>query len=209
MLTIAVSKGRIYDDALPLLEEAGIIPIDNPKTSRKLILRTTKDDVNLVIIRATDVPTFVEYGAADMGIAGKDVLLEHGAESLYEPLDLGIAKCRLMTAQPVGAPEIKGRIRVATKYVKTAQQYFASIGVQAEIIKLYGAMELAPLVGLADCIVDVVDTGNTLKANGLEARELITHISSRLVVNKASMKMKHEVIQALLDQFEKTLAKRV
>ena len=209
MLTIAVSKGRIYDDALPLLEEAGIIPIDDPKTSRKLILRTTKDDVNLVIIRATDVPTFVEYGAADMGIAGKDVLLEHGAESLYEPLDLGIAKCRLMTAAPVNAPEIKGRIRVATKYTKTAQRYFADMGIQAEIIKLYGAMELAPLVGLADCIVDVVDTGNTLKANGLEPRELITHISSRLVVNKASMKMKHQVIQSLLDQFEKTLAKRL
>ena len=208
MLTIAVSKGRIYDDALPLLEEAGIVPIDNPKTSRKLILRTTKDDVQLVIIRATDVPTFVEYGAADMGIAGKDVLLEHGAESLYEPLDLGIAKCRLMTATPVDAPEIKGRIRVATKYVKTAQRYFADIGVQAEIIKLYGAMELAPLVGLADCIVDVVDTGNTLKANGLEPKELITHISSRLVVNKASMKMKHQMIQSLLDQFEKTLSAR-
>jgi len=208
MLTIAVSKGRIYDDALPLLEEAGIVPIDNPKTSRKLILRTTKDDVQLVIIRATDVPTFVEYGAADMGIAGKDVLLEHGAESLYEPLDLGIAKCRLMTATPVNAPEIKGRIRVATKYVKTAQRYFADIGVQAEIIKLYGAMELAPLVGLADCIVDVVDTGNTLKANGLEPKELITHISSRLVVNKASMKMKHQMIQSLLDQFEKTLKTR-
>jgi len=208
MLTIAVSKGRIYDDALPLLEEAGIVPIDNPKTSRKLILRTTKEDVQLVIIRATDVPTFVEYGAADMGIAGKDVLLEHGAESLYEPLDLGIAKCRLMTATPVNAPEIRGRIRVATKYVKTAQRYFADIGVQAEIIKLYGAMELAPLVGLADCIVDVVDTGNTLKANGLEPRELITHISSRLVVNKASMKMKHQMIQSLLDQFEKTLKTR-
>lgn len=208
MLTIAVSKGRIYDDALPLLEEAGIVPIDNPKTSRKLILRTTRDDVQLVIIRATDVPTFVEYGAADMGVAGKDVLLEHGAESLYEPLDLGIAKCRLMTATPVNAPKIEGRIRVATKYVKTAQRYFADIGVQAEIIKLYGAMELAPLVGLADCIVDVVDTGNTLKANGLEPKELITHISSRLVVNKASMKMKHEAIQTLLDQFEKTLAKR-
>jgi len=208
MLTIAVSKGRIYDDALPLLAEAGIVPIDDPKTSRKLILRTTKDDVQLVIIRATDVPTFVEYGAADMGIAGKDVLLEHGAESLYEPLDLGIAKCRLMTATPVNAPEIKGRVRVATKYVKTAERYFAGIGVQAEIIKLYGAMELAPLVGLADCIVDVVDTGNTLKANGLEPKELITHISSRLVVNKASMKMKHQLIQKLLDQFEKTLAKR-
>jgi len=209
MLTIAVSKGRIYDDALPLLEEAGIIPIDNPKTSRKLILRTTKDDVQLVIIRATDVPTFVEYGAADMGIAGKDVLLEHGAESLYEPLDLGIAKCKLMTAAPVNAPQIEGRIRVATKYVKTAQRYFASIGVQAEIIKLYGAMELAPLVGLADYIVDVVDTGNTLRANGLEPREHIMDISSRLVVNKASMKMKHQVIQSLLDQFEKTLAKRL
>ncbi len=208
MLTIAVSKGRIYDDALPFLEEAGIIPIDDPKKSRKLILRTTKDDVQLVIIRATDVPTFVEYGAADMGIAGKDVLLEHGAESLYEPLDLGIAKCRLMTAAPVNAPEISGRVRVATKYVKTAQRYFASIGVQADIIKLYGAMELAPLVGLADCIVDVVDTGNTLKANGLEPRELITHISSRLIINKASMKMKHQIIQTLLDQFEKTLEKR-
>jgi ATP phosphoribosyltransferase len=208
MLTIAVSKGRIYDDALPLLEEAGIVPVDNPKTSRKLILRTTKDDVNLVIIRATDVPTFVEYGAADIGIAGKDVLLEHGAESLYEPLDLGIARCRMMTATPVGASEIKGRIRVATKYVKIAQKYFAGIGVQAEIIKLYGAMELAPLVGLADCIVDVVDTGNTLKANGLEPKELIANISSRLVVNKASMKMKHQVIQELLDQFKKTLAKR-
>ncbi len=208
MLTIAVSKGRIYDDALPLLEEAGIVPIDDPKTSRKLILRTSKDDVKLVIIRATDVPTFVEYGAADMGIAGKDVLLEHDSDNLYEPLDLGIAKCRLMTATPVNAPEIKGRIRVATKYVKTAQRYFADLGVQAEIIKLYGAMELAPLVGLADCIVDVVDTGNTLKANGLEPKKLITHISSRLVVNKASMKMKHQVIKTLLEQFEKTLAKR-
>jgi ATP phosphoribosyltransferase len=208
MLTIAVSKGRIYDDTLPLLEEAGIIPIDNPKTSRKLILRTNQDDVKLIIIRATDVPTFVEYGAADMGIAGKDVLLEHGAENLYEPLDLGIAKCRMMTATPVNAPEISGRIKVATKYVNTAQRYFASIGVQAEIIKLYGAMELAPLVGLADCIVDIVETGNTLKANGLEAKELIAYISSRLVVNKASMKMKHDIIQPLIDQFEKTIEKR-
>jgi len=199
MLTIAVSKGRIYDDALPLLEEAGIVPIDNPKTSRKLILRTTQDDVQLVIIRATDVPTFVEYGAADMGIAGKDVLLEHGAESLYEPLDLGIAKCRLMTATPVNAPKIEGRIRVATKYVKTAQRYFADIGVQADIIKLYGAMELAPILDLADEIVDIVDTGNTLKANGLEPREFICDVSSRLIVNKASMKMKHQSIQTIID----------
>lgn len=208
MLTIAVSKGRIYEDALPLLAEAGIVPVDDPKTCRKLILATTREDVQLVIIRATDVPTFVEYGAADLGIAGKDVLLEHGAESLYEPLDLNIACCRLMTAAHKDAPELKGRIRVATKYVKIAQSYFASKGIQAEIIKLYGSMELAPLVGLADCIVDLVDTGNTLKANDLEPRELIMNISSRLVVNKATMKMKHEAISALLTQFEKTLANR-
>ena len=208
MLTIAVSKGRIYEEALPLLAEAGIIPVDDPKTCRKLILQTTRDDVQLVIIRATDVPTFVEYGAADLGIAGKDVLLEHGAESLYEPLDLNIACCRLMTAAHKDAPEQRGRIRVATKYVKIAQSYFASKGIQAEIIKLYGSMELAPLVGLADCIVDLVDTGNTLRANDLEPRDLIMNISSRLVVNKAAMKMKHEAIAALLTQFEKTLAKR-
>ncbi|ATG92097.1 ATP phosphoribosyltransferase [Methylomonas koyamae] len=208
MLTIAVSKGRIYEEALPFLQQAGITPIDDPDKSRKLILQTTRDDVQLVIIRATDVPTFVEYGAADLGIAGKDVLLEHGAESLYEPLDLGIAGCRLMTAGPVGAAPVKGRLRVATKYVKTAQRYFADLGVQAEIIKLYGSMELAPLVGLADCIVDLVDTGNTLKANGLEPRELIANITSRLVVNKAAMKMKHQAIQALIDQFETTLAQR-
>jgi ATP phosphoribosyltransferase len=208
MLTIAVSKGRIYEEALPLLKEAGIQPIDDPKTSRKLILDTTREDVKLVIIRATDVPTFVEYGAADLGVAGKDVLLEHGAESLYEPLDLGIASCRLMTATRKNEPEISGRVRVATKYVKTAKHYFASKGIQAEIIKLYGSMELAPLVGLADCIVDLVDTGNTLKANGLEPRELITEISSRLVVNKAAMKMKHKAIQELIEQLETALANR-
>ncbi len=208
MLTIAVSKGRIYEDALPLLAEAGITPIDDPNTCRKLILRTTRDDVQLVIIRATDVPTFVEYGAADLGIAGKDILLEHGAESLYEPLDLNIACCRLMTAAHKDAPPISGRVRVATKYVKITQRYFASLGIQAEIIKLYGSMELAPLVGLSDCIVDLVDTGNTLKANDLEPRDLIMNISSRLVVNKAAMKMKHQAIQSLLDQFEQTLAKR-
>lgn len=208
MLTIAVSKGRIYEDALPLLEAAGIVPLDDPKTSRKLILATTRPDVQLVIIRATDVPTFVEYGAADLGVAGKDVLLEHGAESLYEPLDLKIAACRLMTATPKDMLEIPKRVRVATKYVKTAQSYFASRGIQAEIIKLYGSMELAPLVGLADCIVDLVDTGNTLKANGLEPRDLIMDISSRLIVNKAAMKMKHQDIQALIDQFKITLAQR-
>ena len=208
MLTIAVSKGRIYDEALPLLAEAGITPIDDPQKSRKLILQTSRPDVQLVIIRATDVPTFVEYGAADLGIAGKDVLMEHGAESLYEPLDLGIAGCRLMTAARIDAPPISGRNRVATKYVNIAQRYFADLGIQAEIIKLYGSMELAPLVGLADCIVDLVDTGNTLKANGLEPRELIINITSRLVVNKAAMKMKHQAIQALIDQLEITLAQR-
>jgi len=208
MLTIAVSKGRIYEEALPLLAEAGIRPVDDPLTSRKLILSTTRDDVQMVIIRATDVPTFVEYGAADLGIAGKDVLLEHGADALYEPLDLKIAGCRLMTATRRDAPEPKGRIRVATKYVQTARNYFANKGVQAEIIKLYGSMELAPLVGLADCIVDLVDTGNTLKANGLEPRDLIMNISSRLVVNKAAMKMKNKAIATLLEQLEKTLAQR-
>jgi ATP phosphoribosyltransferase len=208
MLTIAVSKGRIYEEALPLLAEAGITPVDDPKTCRKLILQTTREDVQLVIIRATDVPTFVEYGAADLGIAGKDVLLEHGADSLYEPLDLNIACCRLMTAVPKESPKPQGRIRVATKYVKTAQRYFADKGIQAEIIKLYGSMELAPLVGLADCIVDLVDTGNTLRANNLEPRDLIMNISSRLVINKAAMKMKNQAIASLLEQFETTLAKR-
>ncbi len=206
MITIAVSKGRIYEEALPLLAKMGITPIDDPETSRKLILPTTRDDVQLVIIRATDVPTFVEYGAADMGIAGKDVLIEHGAENLYEPIDLNIARCKLMTAAHKDAPAISGRVRVATKYVMIAQQYFASLGIQAEIIKLYGSMELAPLVGLADCIVDLVDTGNTLRANNLEPRELIMNISSRLVVNKASMKMKNAVIADLLAQFEQVLA---
>lgn len=208
MLTIAVSKGRIYEEALPFLEEAGISPIDDPLTSRKLILSTTRSDVQIVIIRATDVPTFVEYGAADLGIAGKDVLLEHGAENLYEPLDLKIAACRLMTAAHKDAPAPKGRIRVATKYVKTAQNYFAGLGIQAEIIKLYGSMELAPIVDLADYIVDLVDTGNTLRANNLEPKELIMNISSRLIVNKAAMKMKNKMIADLLQQFERTLAKR-
>ncbi len=208
MLTIAVSKGRIFEEAVPFLAEAGITPLEDPATSRKLILPTTRADVQLVIIRATDVPTFVEYGAADLGIAGKDVLLEHGSDNLYEPLDLNIARCRLMTAVHKDAPALTGRIRVATKYVKTAQCYFADLGVQAEIIKLYGSMELAPLVGLADCIVDLVDTGNTLRANNLEPRDLIMNISSRLVVNKAAMKMKNRAIAELLRQFEHTLASR-
>ncbi len=200
MLTIAVSKGRIYKDCMPLLAAAGIEPLEDPNVSRKLIIPTSRDDVRLVIIRATDVPTYVEHGAADLGIAGKDVLMESDADSLYEPLDLNIARCRLMTALPVEPAAQHGRLRVATKYAKTARQFYAKKGVQAEIIKLYGAMELAPLVGLADCIVDVVDTGNTLKANGLYADELIAHISSRMVVNQASMKMKYTAINELLDK---------
>ena len=203
MLTIAVSKGRIYEEALPLLASAGIRPVDDPKTSRKLILSTTREDIQLVIIRATDVPTFVEYGAADLGIAGKDVLLEYDSKGLYEPLDLGISRCRLMTAVPVGQQPVEGRIRVATKYVRTAKDYFARKGRQVEVIKLYGSMELAPLDGLADCIVDLVDTGNTLKANGLEPVDLIEDISSRLVVNKAAMKMKHAAIDELLQILER------
>lgn len=198
MITIAVSKGRIYDEAMPLLARAGIEPTVDPGRSRKLILPSSLPDVQLLVVRATDVPTYVEYGAADMGIAGKDVLLEYDAEDLYEPLDLGIARCRLMTAGRVGVAFPERRLRVATKYIKIARHYFAARGVQADIIKLYGSMELAPLVGLADCIVDLVDTGNTLKANGLEPRDLILPVSSRLVVNKAAMKMKHAAVSGLL-----------
>jgi ATP phosphoribosyltransferase len=206
MLTIAISKGRIYDEAMPLLASAGVQPTVDPEKSRKLILPTSRDDVQLLVIRATDVPTYVEYGAADLGIAGKDVLVEYGAEGLYEPLDLGIAKCRLMTAARLGACTEGRRMRVATKYVKTAQRYFAKKGVQVEIIKLYGSMELAPLVGLADCIVDLVDTGNTLRANGMEPRELIMDVSSRLVVNKAAMKMKHQAVTEFIRQISLSLS---
>jgi len=199
VLTIALSKGRIFKETMPLLAHAGIEPKDDPETSRKLILDTNRDDVKFVIIRATDVPTYVQYGAADIGVAGKDVLLEHGGEGLYEPLDLEIAKCKLMTAGPVGVSAPAGRLRIATKFVNCARRYFAEQGKQVEVIKLYGSMELAPLVGLADQIIDVVDTGNTLKANGLEPLEHIADISSRLVVNKASMKMKHAKVKELID----------
>ena len=197
-LTIALSKGRIFDETLPLLEQAGVIPVDDPETSRKLILDTNQDDVKLVIIRAADVPTYVSYGAADVGVAGKDVLLEHGGGGLYEPLDLKIARCRLMVAGPERRTINRKRLRIATKYVKCTQRFYADRQEQVEIIKLYGSMELAPLVGLADCIVDVVDTGNTLKANGLVPLEHIADISSRLVVNRASMKMKHERITGFI-----------
>jgi len=199
-LTLALSKGRIYKDTLPLLEKVGIKPTEDPETSRKLIIPTNRSDVNLMVIRATDVPTFVEHGAADLGVAGKDVLLEAGSDNLYEPLDLNIARCRLMVAIPEGKPLPEGGARIATKYINLTRQYFAQKGQQVEVIKLYGSMELAPLAGLADGIVDLVDTGNTLKANGLVPTEQIIDISSRLVVNKASMKMKAAAIKKLIDE---------
>lgn len=199
-LTIAVSKGRIFKDTLPLLAHAGIELRDDPETSRKLILDTNQEQIKVVLIRATDVPTYVQYGAADLGVAGKDTLLEHGGAGLYEPLDLGIARCKLMVAGRAETQPGSGRLRIATKYVESARRYYATLGKQVEIIKLYGSMELAPLVGLADLIVDLVDTGNTLKANGLVPLAHIADISSRLVVNKASMKMKHSAITAFVEQ---------
>jgi len=206
-ITIALSKGRILDETLPLLKQAGIELTEDPAKSRKLIFDTTQSGVNILIIRATDVPTYVEYGAADLGVAGKDVLMEHGSDGVYEPVDLKIAACKLMVAAPVNAPPVVGRLKVATKFVNIAKRYYAEQGIQAEIIKLYGSMELAPLVGLADRIVDVVDTGNTLKANGLEPTELICPISSRLIVNKASIKMKHQRIQGIVSSLQQAVAK--
>ncbi|RKZ87598.1 MAG: ATP phosphoribosyltransferase [Gammaproteobacteria bacterium] len=199
-LTLALSKGRIFKETLPLLKAAGIEPVDDPETSRKLILDTNQPDVKLIIVRASDVPTYVEYGGADIGVAGKDVLLEHPDAELYEPVDLEIARCKLMTAGRVNEPEKTGRLKVATKFVESTRRFYAKQGQQVDIIKLYGSMELAPLVGLADRIVDVVDTGNTLRANGLVPMEHIADISSRLVVNKASMKMKHARIQQFIDR---------
>ena len=202
LLTIALSKGRIFKDTLPLLAAAGVTPVDDPDTSRKLILDTNRDDVKLVIIRAADVPTYVGYGAADMGVAGKDVLMEHGGEGLYEPLDLKIARCRLMVAGPASGGSERRRLRVATKFVQSTRRFYADRQEQVEIIKLYGSMELAPLVGLADRIVDLVDTGSTLKANGLVPLEHIADISSRLVVNKASLKLKHARITDFISRLE-------
>jgi ATP phosphoribosyltransferase len=207
-LRLALSKGRIFTETLPLLAHAGIRPLDDPENSRKLILDTNQADIKLVIIRASDVPTYVQYGAADLGVAGKDVLMEHGGEGLYEPLDLQIARCRLMVAGPVEGAQYLHPLRIATKYVNSARRYFAEQGQQVEVIKLYGSMELAPLVGLSDLIVDVVDTGNTLKANGLKPLEKIADISSRLVVNKASMKRKHARVQAFIDELAEAVRKR-
>ncbi len=204
-ITIALTKGRILKETLPLLAHAGIEPVENISESRKLLFDTNRDDVRLLILRGSDVPTYVQFGAADIGVAGKDTLLEHGAEGLYEPLDLGIAQCQLMTAGVVGVPPKEGRIRIATKYVNIARQFYAEQGRQVDIIKLYGAMELAPIMALSDEIVDIVDTGNTLKANGLEARDRIADVSSRLVVNKAAMKTKHKAIQQIVDDLRRVV----
>lgn len=205
LLKIALSKGRIFKETLPLLAHAGIVPLDDPDESRKLILDTNNSDIKLIIIRAADVPTYVQYGAADLGVVGKDVLMEHGGEGLYESLDLKIARCRMMVAGPSSGVKERSRLRIATKYVTSTRNYYAAQGQQVEIIKLYGSMELAPLVGLADRIVDLVDTGNTLKANGLEPLEHITDISSRLVVNKASLKMKHKPVKAFIAKMKEAV----
>ena len=199
-IVIALTKGRILEEVLPLFEQAGIAPLEDINVSRKLIFDTTVPGVQIMVIRGTDVPTYVEFGSADIGVVGKDLLLEHGSEDFYEPLDLQLAKCRLMTAAPVGAAPVMGRMKVATKFANITKRYFAEQGVQIDVIKLNGALELAPSMGLADIIVDIVDSGNTLKANGLEPVALIAPISSRVIVNKAAMKMKHAVILPLLQR---------
>ena len=199
-LTIALTKGRILKETLPMLAKAGIEPLEDVHKSRKLIFETNRPDIRMIIIRGTDVPTYVRHGAADIGVVGKDVLLEHGAEGLYEPLDLGIARCRLMTAGPVGWKGGGARIRVASKFANITRRYFAEQGVHADVIKLYGAMELAPLMNLADLIVDIVDTGNTLRANGMEPLQEIASISSRLIVNKAAMRSRYDTIQGVIER---------
>jgi ATP phosphoribosyltransferase len=206
MITIALSRGRIFDETVPLLAAAGVATREDPETSRKLILSTNRREVRVIIVRATDVPTYVQHGAADLGVAGKDVLDEHGGQGLYQPIDLNIARCRMMVAVSEdydyqAAVRQGARLRVATKYVQTAREHFAAKGMHVDLIRLYGSMELAPLVGLADAIVDLVSTGNTLKANGLSAVEEIASVSARLIVNQASLKLKRGAVQPLLDAF--------
>lgn len=211
MITLALSKGRIYDQTVPLLKAAGVMARGDPETSRKLILATARPDVRLIIVRAADVPTYVQYGAADLGVAGKDTLDEHGGQGLYQPIDLKIARCRMVVAVPEGfdyqrAVRQGARLRVATKYARAAREHFATKGVHVDLIKLYGSMELAPLTGLADAIVDLVDTGNTLRANRLKAVEEIAPVSARLVVNQAALKVKRAAIQPLLDAFARAVS---
>lgn len=211
MITLALSKGRIFDETLPLLERAGVRVLEDPERSRKLILPTSRDDIRVVLVRASDVPTYVQYGGADLGVAGKDVLLEHDGTGLYQPLDLKIARCRMSVAvrddfDYARAVQQGSRIRVATKYTQTARQHFADKGVHVDLIKLYGSMELAPLTGLADAIVDLVSTGSTLKANHLVEVERIMGISSRLIVNQAALKLEREPLRALIDAFAAAVA---
>ena len=211
MITIALSKGRIFDETVPLLAAAGVATREDPETSRKLILSTNRKDCRVIIVRATDVPTYVQYGAADIGVAGKDVLDEHGGQGLYQPLDLRIARCRMMVAVREDydyqqAVRQGARLKVATKYVQTAREHFAAKGMHVDLIKLYGSMELAPLVGLADAIVDLVSTGHTLKANGLRPVEEIAAISARLIINQASLKLKRSAVQPLLEAFGRAVA---
>ncbi|MDD2720392.1 MAG: ATP phosphoribosyltransferase [Gallionella sp.] len=210
MITIALSKGRIFEETLPLLAAAGITPLEDPESSRKLILPTNRDDVRLIIVRASDVPTYVQNGAADIGVAGKDVLNEHGGMGLYQPLDLNIARCRMMVAvrndfDYESAVKQGARLRVATKYVTAARDHFASKGVHIDLIKLYGSMELAPLVGLSDVIVDLVSSGGTLRANDLKAVEHISDVSSRLVVNQAALKLKRAAIGPVLEAISQAI----
>ncbi len=204
-IVIALTKGRILKETLPLFAAAGIEPVEDISKSRKLIFDTNQADIKLLVIRGSDVPTYVQHGAADISVSGKDMLLEAGGADLYEPLDLNISKCRLMTAGLVGKKLPRGRVRIATKFTNIGKQYCAEKGIQGDIIKLYGAMELAPLMDLADLIVDIVDTGNTLKANGMEPRDLIANVSSRLVVNRAAMKRKYQRIQHIIDQLERAV----
>ena len=213
MITFALSKGRIYEETRPLLERAGLRPLEDPEKSRKLIIPTSRDDVRLIVVRASDAPTYVQHGAADLGIAGKDVLMEHGAGGLYQPLDLGIAACRMVVAASesfdyTSAVRRGARLRVATKYMQTAREHFARKGVHVDLIKLYGSMELAPLVGLADAIVDLVATGSTLRANRLRVVEEIGPISARLLVNQAALKLKREAIQPIIDAFAEQVTRR-
>ncbi len=201
-LVIALTKGRILEEVLPLLEEAGVIPAEDINQSRKLIFYSNIPDVQIMVIRGSDVPTYVELGSADIGITGKDIIMENGSKGYYEPLDLKLATCRLMTAKPINQSETPKRLRVASKFVNIAKAYFSQQGQQVDIIKLNGALELAPIMGMADLIVDIVDSGKTLKANGLEPLDLIAEVSTRVIVNKAAMKLKHDQIQQLLQRLE-------
>jgi ATP phosphoribosyltransferase len=201
-LTIALTKGRVLRDELDLLAQIGITPEEDPDKSRKLVFNTCRDDVQIMVLRGMDVATYVEHGIADLGMSGKDVLLEHSGASYYEPLDLGLGRCQIMVAGLTDEPPLPARLRIATKFVNTAKRYYAERGVQVDIIKLYGAMELAPVTGLAHRIVDIVETGNTLKANGLEPLELIEEVSTRLIVNKSAYKTRFAEIRAIVDALE-------